>query len=47
MNTLKFTNPDIYGKPKTVILNDKDYYNRINYVSQYTSYITINGENYA
>ena len=47
MNKLKFTNPDIFGKPKTVILNGKDYYNRINYVAQYKSYITVNGENYA
>ena len=50
MNKIKFTNPDIYNTPQTIILTKNNKLitlNKIKYSKEYSTYYTINGINYA
>jgi len=50
MNTIKFTNPNIFNIPQTVILTKNNKIitlNKINYSKKYTSYYKINNNCYA
>jgi hypothetical protein len=50
MNTIKFTNPNVFNIPQTVILTKNNKIitlNKINYTKEYKSWYTINNINYA
>ena len=50
MNTIKYTNPNIFKTPQTVILtknNEEIVLNRIKYTKKYTTWYTINNVSYA
>jgi hypothetical protein len=50
MNTIKFTNPNIYNTPQTIILtknNKTTTLNKVNYTKDLTTYYKINNHYYA
>ena len=50
MNTINYTNPNIFKIPQTIILsknNKQITLNKIKYTNKYTTWYTINNINYA